>query len=249
MLGLLPLAFVAGVLTVAAPCIIPVLPGILGGSLGTHKWRPLAVVSGLIASFTVFGTGFAIVLDVFGLSKGSLRIISVVLLFLFGLALAVPTFWEWVVMKIALVWRKIHNPSQPPSPRFAGEAGLTFRGGESQRGSFWSAFGVGATLGAVWTTCAGPILGVILTFAANTQDILRSGLLVFTYALGTGLPLLLIGYGTRTLVQRIKQSALHLDMLRRIAGAVLMLWSVAILFKWDLLLQAELVKFLPEPKL
>src|SRR3989344_5438844 len=107
MFSLIPLSFVAGVLTVAAPCLLPVLPAILGGSLSHSKWRPLGIVAGLVVSFTVFGTAFAIALDFLGISKGTLRTSSIVLLFLFGLALTVPALWEWAVVKWTLAWRKV----------------------------------------------------------------------------------------------------------------------------------------------
>ncbi len=260
MFSLLPLSFVAGVLTVAAPCLLPVLPVILGGSLSHSKWRPLGIVLGLVVSFTIFGTAFAIALDFLGIPRGTLRTSSIVLLFLFGLALAVPALWEWVVVKWTLAWRRVSAPSQlhnPPQPSLTLREGdrsvlpLRVRGSERglRRNGFWGGFGIGATLGVVWTPCAGPILGAVLTFAANTQNILQSGLLFFTYGLGAAVPMLLIGYGGRALVLRIKGFAHASARIRQVAGVILIVWAIALWYGIDRYLQANLTQFLPTPKL
>lgn len=240
MISLLPLAFAAGVLTVAAPCLLPVLPGILGGSLGTSKWRPLGIVAGLVVTFTIFGTAFAIFLDVFGISKGSLRLVSIILLGLFGLALAVPALYEWVMVKGTLAWRKMSARSS--SMPYADTK-------QNGRSGFLGAFGIGATLGVVWAPCAGPIFGAILTLAATTQNVLRSGILFFVYALGAAVPMLLIGYGGRALIMRIKGLAGASARIRQVAGMILLIWAVALWFGIDRYFQANLTPFLPEPRL
>ena len=268
MLSLLPLAFAAGVLTVAAPCLLPVLPAILGGSLGTSKLRPLGIVAGLVTTFTIFGTAFAIFLDVLGISKGTLRGVSIVLLFLFGVAMAVPALYEWIIVKGTFAWRKVMstpaccNPSPQSSPTRGEEESAQFpspsplpegeggrRPGEGKRNGFWGGFGIGSTLGVVWTPCAGPILGAILTLAATTQNVLQSGILFFTYALGAAVPMLLIGYGGRALVLRIKGFARASARIRQVGGVIIMVWSIALWLGVDRYLQANLVQFLPEPRL
>ena len=267
MVSLLPLAFAAGVLTIAAPCLLPVLPAILGGSLGTSKWRPFGIVAGLVTTFTIFGTAFAIFLDVLGISKGTLRTISIVLLFLFGVALAMPALYEWALTKGTLLWKKVsatkaccvpqndviarsettkQSDGQGEEIATAAHGGLAMTG----RGSgFWGAFGIGAALGAIWTPCAGPIFGAILTLAATTQSIVRSGVLFFFYASGAGIPMLLIGYGSRALVMRIKGLARVSYRIRQVAGVILMIWAVALYFGVDRYVQANLAPFLPQPKL
>ena len=264
MLSLLPFAFAAGVLTVAAPCLLPVLPAILGGSLSTSKWRPLGIVTGLVVTFTIFGTAFAIFLDVLGISKGTLRVVSIVLLFLFGVALAVPALYEFVLTKGTLAWRKISAPkaccnvaesNNPPPPSLTLREGdraippLRVRGGVTKGNGFWGGFGIGSTLGVVWTPCAGPILGAILTFAANTQNVLQSGLLFFAYGLGAAVPMLLIGYGGRALVLRIKGFAHASARIRQVAGIILVIWAVALFFGVDRYLQVSVFPLLPTPRL
>lgn len=238
MISLFPLAFAAGMLTVAAPCLLPVLPGVLGGSLGTSKWRPLGIVSGLVVSFTIFGTAFAIFLDFLGLSKGTVRTGAIALLFVFGVALAMPRLYEWVVVKGTLAWRSAHNSPQPS---------LNLREGEN--GGFWNAFGIGVTLGAVWTPCAGPIFGTILGFAASTQSIPKSALLFFVFALGAGLPIFLIGYGSRALFLRFRNFAAHTSRIRQVAGVILVVWAVALFFGVDRYIQANIAPLLPSPRL
>lgn len=269
MFSLIPLSFAAGVLTIAAPCLLPVLPGILGGSLGHSKWRPLGIASGLLVAFTIFGTVFAIFLDFLGISKGMLRSVSIALLFMFGVALAVPTLYEWIVVKGTLAWRKVSAPRACCAPRdshpersegFPTDVGRRAFPRDSsspsapqndteRKNGFWGGFGIGATLGAVWTPCAGPILGAILTFAANTQNVFKSGLLFFTYGLGAAVPMLLIGYGGRAALLRFKGLAQHAGRIRQVSGLILLVWAVALFLGVDRYIQANLVPLLPQPKL
>ena len=230
MTSLFVLAFLAGVLTIATPCLLPVLPGVLGGALGTNKWRPCGVVVGMVSTFTFFGTGFAIFLNVLGVSPGAVRTISIAMLLVFGLALAAPVLYEWVFMKATFVWRIVRGAKNVRRPSDNG---------------FWGAFGIGATLGAIWTPCAGPILGLILTIATTTHSILRSGILFFAYALGAGFPMLIIGYGGRAIVRHMKALARVSARIQQCAGVVMALWAIGMLFGVDRNIQAVVAPLFP----
>src|SRR5258708_2646730 len=83
-------AFIAGLVTILSPCILPVLPIILSSSTGSGRKKPLGVVAGFIGSFTFFTLFLSALVKATGLSGDSLRLISVVVIFAFGLSLVLP---------------------------------------------------------------------------------------------------------------------------------------------------------------
>ena len=90
MLLLLAIGFVAGVVTALSPCVLPVLPIVLAG--GATGRRPLAIVAGIVVSFTVFTLFAAWLLDLLGLPEDVLRNLAIGLLFVVALTLLVPQF-------------------------------------------------------------------------------------------------------------------------------------------------------------
>ena len=87
MIVLIAFAFLAGIVTILSPCILPVLPIILSGAAGGGKKKPLGIVTGFIASFTFFTLFLTSLVQAFGISADFLRSFSVVVLFVFGLSL------------------------------------------------------------------------------------------------------------------------------------------------------------------
>ncbi|WP_457831760.1 cytochrome c biogenesis CcdA family protein, partial [Staphylococcus aureus] len=69
----------------------------------------------------------------------------------------------------------------------------------------WGGFVLGMTLGVVWTPCAGPVLGSILTLVATSSELAKSALLLFVYALGAGVPMLAIAYGGQYVTTRVRR--------------------------------------------
>ena len=91
MVILLGIAFLAGIVTALSPCVLPVLPILLvGGATGTSKRRPLAIVGGLVASFTIFTLAGTALLDALGLPEDFLRNLAIGLLFLLAATLIFP---------------------------------------------------------------------------------------------------------------------------------------------------------------
>jgi cytochrome c-type biogenesis protein len=87
-------AFLSGIVTVASPCVLPVLPFLLSGAIGGRS-RPYGIVLGFIASFTLFTLFLSSLVQAFGISSDALRLGSVGLLLVFGLVLAVPALHGW----------------------------------------------------------------------------------------------------------------------------------------------------------
>lgn len=224
------LAIAAGTLTILAPCILPLLPFLLGTTGGKSRWRPLMVVAGFVVSFSVLGAAFATAGTLLGVSNDALRNVAAGLLLLFGSALLFEKTYERLMAGLA-----------PVLSRWSAK----ISGGSALKSDAASGLLVGASLGLIWTPCAGPILGSILTLGARSADYLTTMLLMFAYALGAGVPMLAIGYGSQALQKRLLSAGRWQAALNRVFGVLIIAMAVAILTGYDLVLQTYLIDFYP----
>src|SRR5919206_3392493 len=165
---LVPIAFIAGVITAFSPCVLPVLPIILaGGSAAETRRRPFAIVAGLVVTFTAFVLAGAWLWSLIGIDAKHQIQIGAAMLLLLALVLIVPRVGELVERPFAFLTR-----------RRAGDLG----GG----------FLLGASLGLVFVPCAGPVLATITVLAAQHRFSVETVLLTLVYALGAAGPMLLI---------------------------------------------------------
>src|SRR5258706_431130 len=173
----LVLALLAGVVTVAAPCTLPMLPILLGASVGqTGKIRPAMIALGFVISFSAAALALSAIPRVFDFDANSLRTGAAILLLGFGLLMIWPTPFEWL------------------SIRISGLTNVGSAGAASRQGTI-GGFVLGTTLGLVWTPCAGPVLGSILTVVATSRDTAWASVLLVVYPIGAALPMLAIAYG------------------------------------------------------
>ncbi len=224
------LAIAAGVLTVLAPCILPVLPFLLGTSGGRSKWRPLMIVAGFIGSFAVIGAALATAGTFLGISNDTLRTIAGIVLFFCGAALFFETAYEKLSAKIQPMLAKL---------------GTSVSGSSAIKTDALSGLAVGASLGLVWTPCAGPILATIITLAARTSDYVTTALLFFAYAVGAALPMLAIAYGSRHLQEKLRSAGRWQSILNKTFGLLIMAAAIGILTGYDQIVQVWLVSHLP----
>ncbi|MGH7246336.1 MAG: cytochrome c biogenesis protein DipZ, partial [Candidatus Levyibacteriota bacterium] len=92
MIILFVFSFLAGVATILSPCILPILPIVLSGSVGTGKRKPLGIIAGFIFSFTFFTLFLTKIVQLTGIPSDALRITAAIVLFLFGISLFIPKF-------------------------------------------------------------------------------------------------------------------------------------------------------------
>ena len=203
MLILLAIGFLAGVVTAVSPCVLPVLPILLAG--GASGRKPLRIVAGLIASFTVFTLFAAWLLDQLDLPEDFLRNAAIVLLFVMAVTLLVPRAGLLIERPLAVFSR--------------------FRPSGVGGGFFF-----GATLGLVFVPCAGPVLATVTVVAANNSVGLRAILLTLAYAAGAALPMLLIARGGRAASGRLRR---HAETVRVVSGALLAAVALGLVFHVD----------------
>jgi cytochrome c-type biogenesis protein len=184
-IGSVLFAFIAGVLSILSPCVLPILPIALGAAASEHKWGPVALATGLALSFVVIGLFVATVGYSIGLNEDLFRYAAATLVVIFGALLVLPGLQA----RFAMASGPIANWTDR---RF----GTTHGNGFS--GQFW----IGALLGAVWSPCVGPTLGAASLLAAQGRDLAQVALTMFAFGVGAVLPLLTLGMFSRELLLR-----------------------------------------------
>lgn len=223
-----PLALLAGLATVASPCVLPVLPFLLGVSVEqANRRRPLLIVAGFVLSFSAFALALGAVSSAAQLAQETLRNVAIVLLGLSGLLRIWPRPWDLLVERVRIVWARLRGNHADAVQRQSG------------------AFVLGLSLGAVWTPCAGPVLASILTLVVQAHDPARAVRLVGLYALGAALPMLALIHGGQAIVQRVRGVARHAVALQRVFGVLVLASAAAIWFQVDTQIAARVPSIFP----
>jgi cytochrome c biogenesis protein CcdA len=223
----LVLALLAGVVTIAAPCTLPVLPILLGASVRqTSRVRPALIALGFVVSFSAVALLLGFLTRIFDFDPNVLRTAATFLLLGFGLLMIWPAPFEWLSIRLGGLTSGI-----------AGGAGAS-------QGNI-GGFVLGTTLGLVWTPCAGPVLGSILTIVATSKDTAWASLLLVVYAIGAALPMLAIAYGGQAVTTRVRSIAQISPRLQQGFGVIVIAFAVASYFQYDTLIVAWLTGFYP----
>jgi cytochrome c-type biogenesis protein len=228
----LVLALLAGIVTIAAPCTLPMLPILLGASVGqTGKLRPALIALGFVISFSAAALLLSAITRVFDFDPNVLRSAAAILLLGFGLLMIWPAPFEWLSIRINGI-----------AGSAAGKAGSRQGNMEGNIGGFV----LGTTLGLVWTPCAGPVLGSILTVVATSKDAAWASTLLVVYAIGAAIPMLAIAYGGQAVTSRVRSIARISPKLQQGFGVVVIAFAVASYFQYDTLIVAWLTAFYPQ---
>ena len=223
--------FLAGTLSILSPCILPLLPIVLGAAASKHRFGPLALAAGLTVSFTAVGLFVATIGFAIGLDGEIIRQGGGVLLAAVGLVLLVPVL----------------------SARFATAAGPASNWIESRLGGVGDGegltpqFAMGLVLGAVWSPCVGPTLGAASLLAAQGQSLGQVGLVMLLFGLGAALPLAIIGTASREVLMKWRTRMLAAgSMGKMLLGGFLLLIGVLVATGMDKVLEAWLIDLSPE---
>jgi cytochrome c biogenesis protein CcdA len=226
------LAFLAGLVTIATPCILPILPPMLAGSLG-HRLRPLMIVSGMAVSFTLMGGLFSGLGIAAGISGGIYRLIIGFVIIGFGAIMVDDEINETYVKYSTQFVNLVMGPFSRGTTKVSG-------GGELR-----GAFLLGLTLGIIWIPCVGPILGAVLTYASSIDNVLGGSLLLLAYSIGLGTPMLAIAYGGKYISGKIGGFK-NIGFIKKVAGWVLIITGVSIILGLDNALQRALLPYFPD---
>jgi cytochrome c-type biogenesis protein len=229
-IGTLLLAGLAGILSILSPCVLPILPVVLGAALSEHRLGPVALAAGLALSFTVVGMMIATVGFALGLDLAAFRMAGAVILILIGLVLMVPA----MQIRLAAAGGPVGNWAEE---RFGGfsTSGLSGQ------------FAVGLLLGIVWSPCVGPTLGAATLLASQGSNLGQVALTMMAFGIGAGLPLMLLGLLGRQALMRWRDRLLGAGKGgKMLLGGFLLLIGIAVLSGADKTIEAALVTASPE---
>jgi cytochrome c biogenesis protein CcdA len=223
------LAFLAGLLSTLSPCVLPLIPLVLGTALSQHRLGPAALSAGLALSFTVLGLFVATVGYAIGLDGGVFRSVGAALLLGIGLILLVPRFQ----LSLASAAGPIGNWAESQ-----------FGGGV--RTGLSGQFAVGLLLGIVWAPCAGPTLGAASVLAAQGEGLGQVAITMLVFGVGASLPLLALGTLSRESMLRVRGRLMTTGAgAKFVLGAVLATLGTLILTGFDKRLEALAVDLSP----
>ena len=220
---LIPIAFLAGIVTAISPCVLPVLPVAMAGAVTGGKRRPIGVVVGFVITLVLFTLALTKAFEAIGLSATGQRNLGVALLLVFAATMIIPAFGEKVSGLLA------------PLQRFGARLP---KGGDG----FVGGVVMGLGLGLVWAPCAGPVFSAVA--AANATDTagVSTWLVLFFYALGAAVPMLAIMFGGQRLARRFTPKA---TQVRAGMGVLLAATGVLIFTGADTRLTAWVVDAVP----
>ncbi|AHF77233.1 Redoxin domain-containing protein [Sodalis praecaptivus] len=210
------LAYLGGLLTIASPCILPVLPFVFARADRPFIRSGLPLLAGMALTFTLFATlaavggGWVVAANQYG--RGA----ALILMALFGVTLLLPRLAERVMHPLVSAGNALSNRITAGQSAGAG-----------------SAFLLGIATGLLWAPCAGPILGLVLTGAALQGANLNSTLLLLAYAAGAATSLALALLIGGKVFKAMKRSLGVGEWIRRVLGAGMLLGVVAIAFGLD----------------
>lgn len=223
-------AYAAGALTILSPCVLPLIPIVLGSAAQRHRWGPLALALGLVASFTLTGFIIATIGASAGLDPGTIRLWTAVLLLVVGVVLVVPKMQSWF------------EHAAGPLANWAGE-----RQARLEQFGLAGQAGIGVLLGLVWSPCVGPTLGAATVLAAQGKDLGQVALVMAAFALGIATVLLILALFAQSLLMRWRGRLMEAGTRgRRVLGVLIALVGVLIISGADHHLEAAVIGVLPD---
>jgi cytochrome c-type biogenesis protein len=211
-LGTYALGLLAGALSILSPCVLPLVPVLIGAAVNVHRWGALALGVGLALSFTMVGIFVATLGASLGLDPDTFRTAGAVILAVFGLILLIPRLQDG----------------------FARAAGALSNSGNQLLGritlqGLTGQFVIGALLGVVWSPCVGPTLGAATTLASQGRDLAQISLLMLIFGIGAAAPLVLLGSLSRSSLMKVRGRLLNTGKYgKQLFGLVMLVLGIMI---------------------
>lgn len=223
-------AFLAGALSTLSPCVLPILPIVLGAAISQHRLGPVALAAGLALSLVTIGLFVATIGFSIGLDSGAVRVLAAALMLGFGVVLMMPSLQT----RLAVAGDPVSEWAQQRFGRGLQGTGLSGQ------------FLVGLFLGAVWSPCVGPTLGAASLLAAQGRDLAHVALTMIGFGIGAALPLVILGFLSRQAMMSLRDRLLATGTWGKAAlGAVLVVVAIFILTGADRAFETMLVNASP----
>lgn len=223
--------YVAGVLTALSPCVLPLLPIVVGGAMQQHRAAPLLMGLGMTTAFATGGLILGALGPALGLDPVWMHRIAAWSLIIFGLALLFEPLTR-------LISRMV-QPLAITADLMAEEIG--------QKRSPLMAFLFGGLLGLAWSPCAGPMLVSSAALVASGRDALLGAFLLGLFGLGAATPMVMAAYASRAGFKRLRNWAMGNNRRLRIDFGLLAIVSGIILATGlDKMIATQVMAILPD---
>lgn len=221
---LLLVSFIAGMLTILAPCVVSIIPILLARSAdGVRQRSPVWVILGLSVSIIIFTVLLKATTLLIGIPPSVWQIISGLIIIFFGIVTVFPSIWEWIVLKTRFV--------------FASQDAL---GKATKQRGVWGDVALGASLGPVFSACS-PTYALLVAVVLPVQPIVGLGYLL-VFVAGLALMLWLIAFFGQRLIKKLGWGINPRGWFRRILGVILVIVGIFIVTGWDKVLLGWLVQ-------
>ncbi len=226
MIILIAFAFLAGIVTILSPCILPVLPIVLSSSVDTSgKWRPFGVVLSFVLSFTFFTLFLSTIVRFSGIPVESLRFLSIIILIIFGLSLLIPQF--------QILVERLFGKLTSLAPQNQNRTGL------------WGGIIIGLSLGLLWTPCVGPILASVISLALTGSVTTQAFVITLSYALGTAIPMFIVMQTGNMALQKVPWLTRNTSSIQKAFGVLMIITAIGIFFNIDRTFQTFILNTFP----
>lgn len=222
------LSFLAGMISTLSPCVLPVLPLIVGSAIQKNRLGPLYLSIGMVLSFSTFGLVFAV----------GVEMISIHILKMFGASVMIAGSLFLMIPRLSDVGVKIFSPIANLADRKQSGA---------KKDGIWQFIVTGIMFGALWAPCTGPTLGIAIGMAARSETQIQSLLLFVLFGIGAAVPLLLIAYSLRNYFDRHKSSLISFGEKSKVLfGWTIFIVGTIMLFNIDKTIESMLINVLPD---
>lgn len=201
------LGFLEGFALIISPCILPILPIILAGSLTGSKKRPFGIIIGFVLIFTLFTYFSRKIVQYSSIDLNVIRHFSFVILILLGIIMLSTYLTE----KFGQLTQRLAN------------TGSTFSAANNSQGGLISGILFGGIIAIIWTPCAGPILAAVIVQTVIQKTNFLSFLTLVAFGIGAAIPMLLIALFGRKILEKLGPLKRHTNLFRKILGAIIIL--------------------------
>lgn len=224
----LPLAFIAGILSILSPCVWPLVPIVMASSASKGRFGPVYLALGLSAAFALAGGLLTFALINMGLSPDAFRWFGAAMLVLIGLILVVPPLSEWVNMRLSILTSR-------------------FDISDKDSKSAYGQFGIGMLLGLVWLPCVGPTLGAAIALASLGQDMVLASITMFTFGMGTAGALAATAYLSQKVLDKFRPDVFaNVATAKKVLGYLMLALGFMVFTGIDKMLETLAVRYLPD---
>ena len=227
--GSLGVSFLAGLLSTLSPCVLPILPLVVGGAVSRSKWNLGGLAIGLAVSYVVIGIFVATIGFSIGLDNDVFRGVAAVLLMVIGVVLVSDKLQLWFASSTATIGNTGHNLI-----------------GRMRLDGFAGQLLLGLLLGAAWSPCVGPTLGAAILLASQGKDLTHVAVVMAAFGIGAAIPLVVLGLLSRELFMLWRGKMMNASKQgKKVLGALAILFGIFMISGFDKTIEADLIQASP----